>query len=472
MKIDIKLSDHLWNYIAVALSLLSNFIMLPFILHYLNSEMVGMWYIFQSLGYIAQLMDLGFSFSFARNIAYCWCGARTLQKEGTGAGAGAEAGQNVDFYLMKVILQVCKKIYFLISATAGVLLLTAGSLYIWYLARSQTHQVVVCMIAWIIYVLAIWMNLYFGYFLSFLKGVGQVATANKLTVFTKSLQILVCVGLLASGAGLIGVSVAYCLYGVVFRMSAKRAFFRYGNIGTELGKVNRKPRHEEQKEVFVTIWHNAWRDGVVSISQYLSTQAGTLVTSAFLDLTQTGAYSLGMQLAGAITQLASAAYTAYQPTLQFAYIANDRKKMNWSMSTIVVSYVILFVLGFFALSMIGLPILRLIKPDSIVPIDILAGLCCCQFILKLRDCYCSYFSCTNRLFYMKAYIISSILGVVLSVILLVLSDGNIWGLIASQILCQLYNVFKWPRKAHKELALSVFAMPHLCMEEIKNKLGK
>ena len=43
---------------------------------------------------------------------------------------------------------------------------------------------------------------------------------------------------------------------------------------------------------FYTIWPNAWRDGMVSASDYLCTQVGTVICSLFMTLPETGIYSV------------------------------------------------------------------------------------------------------------------------------------------------------------------------------------
>ena len=81
MKINITKRDIIWSYIGTILSMGSNFLMLPMIIFYMNDSMVGLWYVFASIGTIATLFDFGFSVTFARNITYCWSGANKLKKE-------------------------------------------------------------------------------------------------------------------------------------------------------------------------------------------------------------------------------------------------------------------------------------------------------------------------------------------------------------------------------------------------------
>ena len=74
----------------------------------------------------------------------------------------------------------------------------------------------------------------------------------------------------------------------------------------------------------------------------------------------------------------------------------------------------MFAFGLAGTLLIGLPILRLIKPETIVSVPILLGLSLYQFILKFRNCYTSYFSCTNRIWYVRSFAISAIICILLS----------------------------------------------------------
>ena len=162
-----------------------------------------------------------------------------------------------------------------------------------------------------------------------------------------------------------------------------------------------------------------------------------------------------MQLATVLSNVSGALYSANQPVLQSAYVSNDRSLTRRTMSLIVVSYVLLYIVGLLAIVTLGLPILRLIKPSTTPSVSVMLGVGVYQFLLKFRNCYTSYFSCTNRIPYAKAFLISSGLGVVLAVGFLALGWG-IWGLIWAQIVSQgCYNVWIWPVRAHREMDLSV-----------------
>lgn len=450
MKVRISKKDVIWSYIGTLMSMGANLLMLPFLIYFLSEEMLGLWYIFASIGAIATLFDMGFSVTFARNITYCWSGAKRLKKENVEFVANSEP----DFSLMKNVLVTCKIIYGILGGIALVLLLSVGTMYIKYVSRDIHSSVPI--ISWIIYAVAAFLNLYYGYFASFLRGVGAVERANKNTVYARMAQIILTVVLLFCGAGLIGACTAYLVYGTVFRLLGKYHFYKFEGIGQRLSDIQEKTDWKQIKELFLMVWHNAWRDGAISIANYLCNQASTVICSMYLSLAEVGIYSIGVQIAQAIAQISGTLYTAYQPELQSAYINSNIDKMKKSMSVIVMTFVYLFIIGTVGVIVVGLPILRFIKPSTVVSIPILIGLCIYQFMLKFRNCYTSYFSCTNRIIYVNGFIFSALLCVLLSVVMIGPLHFGIWGLIISQIISQaIYNVWKWPVKAHKEMNLSI-----------------
>ena len=71
MKVRISKKDVIWSYIGTLMSMGANLLLLPFLMYFLSDEMLGLWYVFASIGAIATLFDMGFSVTFARNITYC-----------------------------------------------------------------------------------------------------------------------------------------------------------------------------------------------------------------------------------------------------------------------------------------------------------------------------------------------------------------------------------------------------------------
>lgn len=453
MKVKLTKKDVIWSYVGTIVSMGSNLILLPFLMHFLSEDMLGLWYVFASIGAVATLFDFGFAVTFARNITYCWSGAKHLKRENVEFVESSEP----DYCMMKQVLATCKVIYGILSGAALILLLTVGTAYIAYVGKDlsgSTH-----FISWIIYAIAAFLNLYYGYYASFLRGVGAVDRANKNTVIARFAQIGLTIVLLSFGAGIIGASIAYLTYGTIFRLLGKHYFYNYKGIGENLKKNTSKITWTQIKDMLSVVWHNAWRDGMISICNYFCNQASTIICSMYLPLSQTGVYSIGVQIASAIAQIAGTMYNAYQPELQSAYINRETQKTRKLMSLIVMSFVYLFIAGTVAFAIAGIPFLKLIRPSAVVSVPVLIGLCAYQFILKFRNCYTSYFSCTNRILYMNGFIVSAILCVVLSFFAIGVFDLGVWGLIGAQIASQaIYNLWKWPVLAHKEMGLTATDM--------------
>lgn len=449
MAMKLTKKDYVWSYIGVFLSLFGRIVLTPFVVYFLDGERYGLWSVFQSIAAITVLFDFGFHTTFSRNINYCWNGAKVLSKEGNTFSESKEP----NFYLMKKTMAACRRVFLLISVSAWIFMITIGTFYINHISKGfQSSEPI---IAWIICTIAIFMNLYFGYFGSFLRGVGAISDVNKATVYAKALQIVVTIVLLACGTGLIGTSVAYLSYGTIYRIIARRRFYKYKGIGEGLKTVQVEIPTSDIKETFFIVWHNAWREGLVSLANYLSNQACTIIISLYMPLTQTGAYSLGVHLATAVSQVAAVMYTSNQPVLQSAYVTKDNERMRNTMSLIVFSYVFLNLLGLTAVIFVGLPLLRLIRPETVVAPLVMLGIGLYQLILKFRNCYTSYFSCTNRIIYVKAFLISSVTCVMLALLSMGVFQMGVWGLIGAQLISQLmYNAWAWTLKAHKEMDLT------------------
>lgn len=466
MAVELDNKDYIWSYIGIALSLASYVIMLPFVMFFLDAEMLGLWYVFQSLSAITVLFDFGFSTTFARNINYCWNGASKLEKHGGSACYGTEP----NFMLMKVTMRACRLVFLIIALVALCLMLTVGTAYI--MRISSSIEGYTPFTAWLLYAVAIFLNLFFGYYGSFLRGVGAIAAANKATVFARSTQIILTIVLLFAGTGLIGVAAAYLVYGTFYRLLAKRWFMGHQGIGEGLSLVEEPATREDVKSVFLIVWHNAWREGLVSLSNYLSIQACTIIASLYLGLIVTAVYSLGVQLATGISQLSAAMYSANQPVLQSAFISGNDERMRSTMSLIVVSYTILNVIGLLLVIVIGLPLLGLIRPEVVLGWDLMLGIGSYQFVIHLRNCYTSYFSCTNRIIYAWSFIGSSILCVLLAIVALDILSLGVWGLVGAQLVSQLvFNAWWWMAKAHREMRLSFAETISLGLDSCKKLLA-
>jgi len=451
----------LWNYIGVAVSLGSNIVLLPIIIYFIDSELLGLWYVFLSIGGIVNLFDFGFNPTLARNIAYCWSGAKELSKKDVIYTNNCEP----NMLLLKKVIITCQWIYFSIATLAFLVITLAGTNYIKYIAKDIPSTEY--FFPWIVYCLAIFLNLYYGYFATFLRGIGAISELNKANILSKSIQILISIILLSFGYRLLAVSLAYLINGIVLRIISKKAFYKYENIGYRLKKINRKIDVKDIKTLFQIVWYNAWRDGIVSLSTYLSGQATTIICSLYLTLSDTGVYSISLQIVNAIVYISGASYTVYQPSLQSAYIVNNSKELKKIMSTAMTTFYLLYIIGITLVLTIGIPILECLKPGSSFNRTIIFFIAVYLFLLQRYNFYASYISNTNNVPYMKTALITSTSGIILSIISINLFHIGIWGLILPQIFVQIsFNTWYWPNKVKKSLDIHWNDMLRIGMKNI------
>jgi O-antigen/teichoic acid export membrane protein len=462
MGIKITKKDIIWNYLGIFMAMGSNFFILPFMMYFLNGDSLGLWYIFLSIGGIVTLFDFGFNPTIARNVAYSWSGAIQLRK----TDVVFSNNQEPNIGLLKKVISTCKKIYLFIAILALIILLTIGTFYILHIAKGISGNNHI--IAWIIYSFAVFLNLYYGYYATFLRGVGAISKVNIANIISRSVQIVISIALLYFGFELIAVSLAYLGNGILFRMVSKSSFYKYENIGQRLKNENINVSLNDIKETFNVVWHNAWRDGLVSLSSYLANQASILICSMYLSLTETGVYSISMQLITAIASISGALYNAFQPSLQAAHINKNINKSKTLMSTAMTLYHFVFWISVIVLVIVGIPILSLIKSDVEFNIPILLAIALYIFLLQHHSYYASFISNTNNVPYVRSFILSSFGGTSCAILFIQTTNLGILGLVFAQIFVQgVYNNWTWPNRVWKSLDMQYVDVFKIGIKEIK-----
>lgn len=437
-KIRIEKRDLLWSYIGSIFRLATNILLLPIILAYLTEQDLGLWYVFATISQLVTLLDFGFAPALSRNISYVWCGAKKIDKEEITSGLTGE----MDIIYFKKVLTACQYIYMFISVLSVIILLTFGSYYIHSLS-SDTNII----IAWSVYSIGVFLNTLYSYYTSFLRGVGAVAENNKAGVYSKAIQIFLTFILLYLGYGLLGVSIAYLISGVVLRLYSKYYFFNYQGIGVLLGSVKITDKVQESFNILKIIWHNASRDGLVTIANFLSTQANTLICSSTLGLVTTGSYGLSLQLATVLASLSGIPFSAFQPAMQEKAVKNDSQGSLSLYATSMTLYVVMFVILSMGLVVV-MPVIKYLKPNIEINYLMLGIILLQMLIYQLYQHAASYISTFNIIPYTKSFVLSSLASVILSYVMAKYTAAGIWALIITPLgVSLLYNAWKWPLSA-------------------------
>lgn len=469
MNIKITGRDMLWGYLGYFFTIFTNLMLIPFVMHFVESKELGLWYTFLSVGQLVNLLDFGFSNTLVRNVTYAYSGAKEIRKTGYSAEIGDDKG--INYRLMASVLKTCEKICLLIAGIALLSMGTGGTVYICNAAKELEDRKF--LIAWVIYTLAIFYNIYYSYWISSLRGIGAIVQAQKANVFSKGLQILISLVGLIGGGGIIALSLAYLLSGLFIRGYAKYQFKHYGDLWTKTELFFNEIKREEIYDNFRKIWVNAKKAGIVSLGTFCTTQATTLLCSSYLGLEVTASYGLSLQIITALTNVAAVYFQTMVPLMTEQKILNRRDDLIKSLSSGVALFWILYLIGISAFLIIGLPLIRILKSDTVLPLAMVAFPGFYLFLEMNHSLFATYISLSNTIPYMMPSAISGAIIIIGEIIGLKIFHFNIYGLMAVQCIVQLaYNNWKWPREVFKELHISPITILKIAGKQVRNKCSR
>jgi O-antigen/teichoic acid export membrane protein len=245
--IHISRRDVIWSYFAQFFGIASGIITLPLILRSLSVEEIGMNYLMLTIGSLVTLFDFGFSPQFGRNITYVYSGAQELQKEGIEIPVNQSV---INFRLLAVLIKTAKYVYRRLGFIILILMLSFGSIYIYYVTNSFT-SIKNSLLIWILYSISTFFNVYYSYYTSLLIGKGLIKESRKAIVYSKIVYIIFTFIFLFLGWGLLGVTLANLIAPFVNRWIAYTYFFT-DDLITQINHF--EVRSSEVKDLFNIIW--------------------------------------------------------------------------------------------------------------------------------------------------------------------------------------------------------------------------
>ncbi|KFI08776.1 O-unit flippase-like protein [Massilia sp. BSC265] len=441
--------DMIWGYVAQALNLGGGLLLLPISARYLSPEDLGLWFVFTALAGLAQLLELGFQPTFARNAAYVYSGAQQLAKTGLPARANQESGTNV--VLLASLLEAARTVYRAVAGLAGVFMLLLGSLYIKTLL-TPNQDAAHSLLAWGMFSLGSIINFYFAYINGFLQGRGDVTQWSKVTVFTRGSLVLFSVSALLMGYGLFGLGIASLLSAAVGRATAHHYFTKDALIER---MRNTEITAEGKREILRTLWHNAGRLGVVQIGAFLIQRGNVLIAASFVGLAASGSYGITVTVLMALSGMASVVCQLQLPHLASLQASYNRKAAAEVLGETFLMSWVFFLLGLTFVVVAGDGLLTLIgSRNHLLPWPLCLMLGIVMLLEMNHSIAASYLTTLNKVPFVGAAIFSGI-GVTLLTLLLIKPFG-IAGIVIAQGAVQLaYNNWKWPLEAVKHLEVSL-----------------
>ena len=428
----------IWSYAGTAFMIGAGVILLPFILHKMPQETVGIWNIFQTITALVLLLDFGFRPTFARNISYIFSGVKTLQRNGV-AHTTSEAA--VDYSLLKGTLLAMKRFYRWMALAVFALLATAGTAYFYYILQKYSGDRQDALIAWILLIAINCYNLYTFYYEALLTGKGYVKRAQQINMLGQAVYLALAIGLIYAGFGLTAIVASQLISTVIRRILTYRVFFT-----PELKANIQSVEPQEPKAILSAISPNAIKIGLTQLGGFMVNKSAILIGSAFLTLEQVACYGITIQVMDILARCATVFYQSYLPKLAQCRAENDLNGLKRYYILCTGSLLAVYAVG-------GNWALDLIQSQThFVPAAMLMVMLLISTLEHNHAVSAGFIMADNKIPFFIPSLVSGAATVLLLWIFLSPLQMGIWGLILAPGIAQLaYQNWKWPSVVIKEL---------------------
>lgn len=373
------------SFIAKSLSLV---VVLPFLLTQLTTEEIYLWYLFSAIAGFQLLIDLGFSPTFSRVIAYAM-GGTDVHTLGCPRG---DAQGRPDWHALERICSTMSYVYMRLGAAWFVLLLSIGTLAVIkpIAVMEDGHA---AWLAWIIVLISSTFNFLGITYSSYLQGVNKIAVLRRWEIITSIGSTVTSVLVLMYGGDLLDLVIAYQGWLVVNVI--RNRWLSRNVLGGRMKTFHGAARDEA---VLNAVWPCTWRTGVGVFASYGIVQASSIIYAQIATPAAAASYFLALRLIQAVSQFSQAPFYSKLPTLARMYsegrhtdlIRVAKKGMSLAYLT--------FVVGFVALGVFGTPILEYIGSNVAFPDFLLWTLVgIAYYIERFGAMHINLYSTTNNI---------------------------------------------------------------------------
>ena len=434
-----------WSYAGTAFMIGAGVLLLPFILHKMPQETVGIWNIFQAITFLVLLLDFGFRPTFARNISYIFSGVKTLQKEGV---AHAESDAAVDYGLLKGTLVAMQRFYRWIAIGVFALPASAGTAYFYYILQKYSGDRQDAMIAWLLLIAINCYNLYTLYYDALLTGKGYVKRSQQINILGQTVYVGLAIGLIYAGYGLTAIVASQLISTVIRRVLTYRVFFTQ-----ELKAHLREVAPREPKEILQAITPNAVKIGLTQLGGFMVNKAAMLIAPLFVSLEMVACYGITVQVMDILARCATVFYQSYLPKLAQSRAENDIAQLQRSYLLCTGSLLAIYLVGGAMWLLLGEWALNLIGSQThFVPALMLGVMLLISLLEHNHAVSAGFIMADNKIPFFIPSLMSGAATILLLWLLLSPLQMGIWGLILAPGIAQLaYQNWKWPSVVIKEL---------------------
>lgn len=458
MEVTVSKFDILSSYLTRFFNLGSSLITLPFILHMLSKEEVGMNYIMLSVGAFVQLADLGFCSQIGRNITYVLSGSNKISKYGIRKEDYNSDG-TVNFHLLSIVITTAKFIYRRLSLVVLFLLLSLGSLYM-YNVTDGFSNVKNSLAIWVLYSVSTYFNFYFLYYNSLLTGAGKIKENNFALVVSRVVYMLLCISLLYCGLGLMSVVISNIIAPFVLRYFSYHYFYSV-NIKSELSKQN--VDKIEINSALSKIWYTARKSATNMIGQYVGSNASTFMSGLYFSLSDTGQWGLMIQLYGIVSSFSMSMVMTQLPLFARYNLQGNIEGIKNKFSYGLAVFYLISIGGIVGINIFAPFILDIIGSNTKLPSQSNMWLYAISLIvLNNAQMFACVMTSKNIIPSPKAVLTTAFATICLFFIFLKYLNLGITGLILAPFIAGIsYTLWRWPQIVLKDFGVNYIQLLHL-----------
>ena len=381
-------------------------IVLPFLLTELTTEEISLWYLFAAIAGFQLLIDLGFSPTFSRVIAYAMGGADV---HAIGSPQGDAQG-SPNWHTLERICSTMGYVYSRLGVAWFLILLCLGTLAVFrpITLIEDSHS---AWLAWIVVLVSSTLSFFGIAYSSYLQGVNKIAVLRRWEMITSVGSTVTSVLVLTQGGDLLALVIAHQGWQVV--NVVRNRWLSRTVLGGRMKTFHGIARDEN---VLSAVWPSTWRTGVGVFTSYGVVQASSIIYAQIASPSSAATYFLALRLIQSVSQFSQAPFYSKLPTLARMYSEGRNSELvQLARKGMRLAY-LTYVVGFVALGVYGAPIFEAVGSNAAFPnflLWMLLGIA--YFVERYGAMHINLYSTTNDIINHVANGIAGIIYIVVGV---------------------------------------------------------
>ncbi|MFZ5947119.1 MAG: hypothetical protein ACOYU5_04045 [Stygiobacter sp.] len=398
-------SPTLTTFASYATRTISVLIVLPLILSRFSIEEITAWYLFATFIGMQILIDMGFSPTFTRVIAYASGGVDELSDN---RSISKTSGTDTPNWMMiEKIWNTMRVVFLRLTFVAFFLLLFVGT---WSLVKplSLLQDSFSGWLSWAVIVLVTSLSVWNGSYISFLQGMNKVAIQKRSEAIISLLSIFTSFFVLLLGGRLFALVLANQVW-VLINIGWNRYLCR--TIEPKLFTIWKK--FKIHSDVFSVVWPSAWRSGVGGVMAQGVVQATGIIYAQFGTAASVSSYLLALRFIQIVSLFSQSPFYSKLPLM--AKLRAEGKigeQITVAQRGMFLAYWI-YAIGFIGIGLLVHPALKHIGSHAeFVPSNLWALIGITFFIERYGAMHIQLYSTTNRIIWHIANGISGIINII------------------------------------------------------------